>query len=228
MATLSSPTLTECLSTVRSFLNQTDSSNSFWTDAELTSYLNEAIRIYFTEVVTHREGEFTTTTDLDITANTQTVALPTDFFRLRCLWKKVTDGFAIMPYNNRADANYSTQGGTSSDLYTTPYYLRGNSIVLREIPNFSETAGLKLEYVQFPETMVTGGDYLTAQVSPVFKQLIEMYAVYKAKVKESTNSGMAVQVAAEQNLAAIYKQFKDCLQPRSLYPTYVQPFNPEV
>lgn len=227
MATLSSPTLQQLLTNVRSLLNQPDRNNSFWSDDELTTYLNDAVATYYVEVVHNTEGQFTTVADLDITANQETVALPTDFFEARTVWKKVSNGYVALPYRNRVDEGYSTQSGTSGDNFFPSYYFRKQNLVLRPTPNFSETAGLKIEYVQFPDTMVFGGDSLTNQVAPIFKQLIEMYAVYKAKLKESLVNGTQLHKSAEENMAAIYKSFKDQIALRSHSQTYVKPFNPE-
>src|SRR5687768_2519285 len=100
MATLSSPTLQNLITSIRSFLNQRNPNNSFWTDEELTAYLNEGVRMYFVEVVQNDEGYFTTQSDLNITADAETVALPSDCFQVKALYKKVTDGYEILPYRN--------------------------------------------------------------------------------------------------------------------------------
>lgn len=227
MATLSSPTIEDLIVNVRNMLNQPDPANSFWSDDELTAYLNEAVRRYFVEVVQHFEGQFTTTTDLNITTDTETISLPSDFFEMKALYKKVTNGYEMLHYRNQLTGGYSTQGGTAANAYFPSYYLRGNNLVLRPVPNFSETSGLKLEYVQFPETLVTGGDTLTAQISPVFRDLIEAYAVWKAKVKESLVNGSNTAALALQNLNDLFLAFKESIGQRSASPTAIRPFNPE-
>lgn len=227
MATLSAPTLQQLLSSVRTMLNQPKESNSFWKDAELTEYLNEGVRLYFLECVLVNEGYFTTQTDLNITTNTETVALPSDCFQVKNLYKKVTNGYALLPYINNVTDGYSTLGGSSGDSYLPGYYFRGNSIVLHPVPNFSETSGLRIEYIQFPDQMVWGGDSMTTQVSPIFKQLIQMYAVYKAKLRESLVNGVNTYGIAKENLAELYGTFKDTISRRSRNPVYTVPFNPE-
>jgi len=208
-------------------LSSNDPQNSFWTDSELSSYLNEGVRLYFLECVQVNEGYFTTTADLDITANTETIALPSDCFQIKNVWKSVTNGYIILPYRNTLTEGYSTQGGTSSEAYLPFYYFQGNNLVLRPTPNFSQTAGIRIEYIQFPDQMIYGGDQLNAQISPVFKQLLVMYAVYKAKLRESMVNGVVMHKIPEENLNTIYTQFKDTLQRRSKNPTYIVPFNPE-
>ena len=208
-------------------LKQPDRTNSFWTDEELSKYINDGIKVYFAEAVQNDEGLFTTTTDLNIVANTETVALPADFFEIRTLWRKNGNSYIPLMYRNSPNEAYNTEGGQGAS-YLPDYYLRQNNVVLRNTPNFSETAGLKLEYIQFPETMLYGGDSMTSQVSPIFSQLIEAYAVYKAKLIEGLVNNTNLHSSAEMHMNALYKQFKDTIVNRSKQPTYVKPFNPDV
>ena len=227
MATLSAPTIEDLITNVRNMLNQPSATNSFWTDEELAVYLNEAVRRYFAEVIQHSEGQFTALDDLDIVASANTIALPSDFFKLKQVWRKVTGGYSPLHYRNNLTEGQSTTTESSGENYRPDYYLRGNSLVLSQMPGFSETDGIRVEYVQFPQTMVTGGDSLTTQVSPLFKDLIESYAVWKAKVKESLVHGTNTTALALQNLNDLYTAFKDVIPGRSDSPSAVKPFNPE-
>lgn len=227
MGTLASPTLQSLITDVRSDLNQPNPLNSFWTDAEITSYLNEGVRIFFQEVVQENEGHFVTQADLDIVTDTETIALPSDFFSMRSVYKKVSNGYEMLPYRNNVTESYTTQGGTSANSYLPYYYFQGNSLVLRPTPNFSETGGLRIEYIQFPATLIDGGDSLTAQISPVFKQVVQAYAVYRAKQKESNVTGVNVAQIPAEHLSGVMKMFRDSVQTRSKNLTYVIPFNPE-
>jgi len=227
MATLSAPTLQQLLSSVRTMLNQPKESNSFWKDIELTEYLNEAVSTYFTECVQVNEGYFTTQSDLNVVANTETVALPSDCFQIKNLYKKITNGYVLLPYRNNLTEGYSTQGGPSNETYFPSYYFRANNLVLHPVPTGSETAGLRIEYLSFPDQMVWGGDSLTSQVSPIFKQLLIMYAVYKAKLRESLVNGVNTYVVAQQHLGELYKIFKDSIAKRSKNPVYSIPFSPD-
>lgn len=227
MATLSSPTLSNLVTSVRTVLKQQDPTNSFWKDDEIRMYLNEGIRQYFVEVVHTNEGLFTTRTDLNIVSGADLVALPTDCFEVKVLYKKVTNGYVALDYVNNLNQDYSSTTSSSSNTFFPSYYFQGNNIMLRPVPNFSETSGLRLEYIQFPETLVNGGDSLTSQISPIFKQVVEMYAVYKCKLSESLVNGVSVHEVAASNLAELYKSFKDAIALRSKNPTYVQPFNPD-
>ena len=227
MGALVSPSLQNLIVSVRTMLKQPDPTNSFWKDEELKMYINEAIRICYAEMSHLVEGHFTTSTNLNIVANVETVDLPTDFFEVKNVYKKVNNDYIAMPYLNNLNMDFSGLGVGSSTSYAPSYYFQGNTLVLRPIPNFSETAGLRLEYIQFPATLVNGGDTLTANISPIFKQVIEMYAVFKAKLVESMVSGVAMHQIPEAHFNTLFRSFKDAVERRSHGQTYIQAFNPE-
>lgn len=227
MATLSSPTIEDLILNVRNMLNQPSATNSFWTDEELSVYLNEGVRRYFAEVVLHMEGQFTALDDLDIVSGSNTIALPSDCFNVKQVWRKVPDGYEPLHYRNNIQEGMSSAQSAGGANYRPDYYFRGNYLVLSQTPGFSETDGIRVEYVQFPTTMVTGGDSLTAQVSPVFKDLIEAYAIYKAKLKESLVTGVNTTALALQNLNDLFTAFKEAIPNRSSSPSAIKPFNPE-
>jgi hypothetical protein len=229
MSLLSSPTLGKTIFNVRNLLGQPNPTNSSWTDVELKEYINEGVRTYFAEVVKNSEGYFQPTPVLlDITANVETVALPSDCFEVRGLYISRSNGWEILEYRNDITSGFLTNlGAGGTNTFSPSYYFQGNNLVLHPVPNFSQTQGLRLEYIQFPDQMLNGGDSMSNQVSPVFKQLIEMYAVYKAKVKQSMVNGVDLVSIPKQNLDQIYDLFKNTINKRSQYPEFVIPYNPE-
>lgn len=229
MSILTSPTLDDLIVDVRNMLNQQSANNSFWSDEEVTGYLNEGVRRYFQEVVLLYSGQFMVLADLNLVNGVETVAFPTGCFEIKALYKSIDSGqrYEILTYDNNVTNGYQTQASQDSSSYLPSYFFRGNNFVLRPAPQFSETAGLRVEFVQFPDMMVNGGDALTNQVAPVFKDLIVMYAVYKAKLKESLVNGVNVHLPAQENVGNLYASFKDAIQQRTAYPKYIAPFNPE-
>lgn len=224
---LSPATLGNYITAVRDLLNQPDAANSFWSDQELTRYLNEAIRLYFLEVTNNNEGFWTKTADLDVVSNTDTISLPTDCYQVKAVYKAVNQGYVVLPYRNAISDSYSTQGGQDTNTYFPSYYFRDNKLVLRPVPNFSETASLRVEYIYFPDVLTQSGDTASTNMMPIFRQVIEMYAVYKAKMKESLVNGVDTSALAKANFNEVAKQFKDVVQQRSKYPQFVKAFCPE-
>lgn len=232
MSLLTSPTLTKLLTNVRNMLGQPNPINSTWTDLELKEYINEAVRMYFSEVIANGEGYFTTSTDplsnLSIVSGQELVALPADFFQAKALYIQRSNGWELLEYRNNITTGFiSIGGGTGSNTYSPYYYFQGNNLVIHPTPNFSQTGVLRLDYVQFPDQMVNGGDSMTNQVSPVFKQVIEKYAIVQAKKKQSMVSGVDLTSLPKQDLEDAYVTFKNTINKRSLAPEYVIPFNPE-
>ena len=224
---LSSPTLGRMLSNVRDMLNQPNASNSTWTDAFLTEQINKGVQRYFAEVVQNVEGHFVTTTTLNIVSGSETIALPTGCFEVKGLWKVVSDGRVILNYRNNLNTGVITQGfGGSGETWFPDYSFRGNNLAFNPVPDFSETGGLFLEYIEFPERMLNAGDTLSQQIAPVFSDLIEMYAVYRAKMQESLVSGVDTSALAKAELASLYAQFTNSIRNRSKNPQFVQPFSP--
>jgi hypothetical protein len=223
---LVSPSLQVMLQSVRNMLGQPDPNNSFWTDLELIEYLNEAIRIHFAELSKIDEGHFVTTTTLDFVSGTPTVALPTDHFQTKGLYRVVSQGKQLLEYRNNLRNDIVQDAGCSGDGYLPAYSFQGNNFLLNPVPNFSAEDGLYLEYIQFPEQVLNGSDVLTAQISPVFRQVVERYATYLAKLKESMTNGSVIPASLTQNLADVLQQFRDVISIRSKNPTYTQPFNP--
>ncbi len=224
---LTSSTLGSYLSEVRDMLNQPNAANSFWSDQELIRYLNEGIRMYYLEVTNNDEGFWTTTADLDIVNNQEEVDLPSNCYEVKAVYKTLPQGYQVLPYRNAISDSYTTQGGTGTDTYFPSYYFRENKLVLRPVPNFDQTAGLKIEYMYFPDQFQNAGDVMSANVLPIFRQLIVMYAVVKAKTKESMVNGTDTTALAKSNLAEIYQLFKDTVQARSKYPQFTKAFSPE-
>lgn len=226
MATLTQPSLDRLILEVRTMLGQLSAKNSFWTDQELTMYLNDSIRVYYQEVEERAEGQFDKVANLDIVSGVETVDLPDDCYEVKALYKVYSDRNEILEYANNLTFGYRTQTSDSSDSYNPSYYFRVNSLVLRPLPNFSETDGLLLEYTAFPETLIWGGDTLTESVSPTFKEMIVLYAVYKAKVRESLTTGNNTYVAVKMMLDECYIKFKDSVGYRSKFPQHIIQWNP--
>lgn len=227
MAALTDSTVMALTINVRSMLNQPDETNSFWTNFELRQWMNEAIRIYFAEITSVNEGQFTQVVNLDIVSGQEEVTLPTDFFEIRTVYKKVNDGYIALNYDNSVTSNISTVSNTGSLSYLPSYRLRNEKLVLNSPPQFNEVAGLRVEYIQFPEELATGLDTMQRGFSPVFKHLIEMYTVYKAKLKESIVSGQDLTGLVKNHLDELTQQFKEVITDRSKYPQFVIPFSPE-
>ncbi len=226
MALLAAPSLQRLLREARIFLNQLDPTSSFWSDEELGNYANDAVAQYFQVVNNEAEGQFDTTANLDVVSGVETVALPSDFFEIRSLYAVQGNQNVMLPYRNNLTEGYGTTGTNNAQSYAPDYYFRGSSLVLRPIPQFSQAGFLLMEYTQFPQTMITGGDTLTSGISPTFKELVVKYMCYQAKLKESSVLGGDTYLPIEKHLGSLFSQFKQNVGGRSKYPQFIKPFEP--
>lgn len=223
---LSSPTLGRLITNVRSMLNQPNAANSTWSDSQLTLWINQGVQRYFGEVVQNVEGHWTKTTTLNVVSGVETIALPSDFFEVKGIWRVTPTGRIPLPYQNNLTDSVVTTSGESGESYLPSYSFIENSIKLNPVPSSSETGALFIEYIYFPETMINAGDTMSANVAPIFSELVEMYAVYKAKTQESLVNGSNMATLANENLAALHNQFVHLIKNRSKNPQFIKPWSP--
>ncbi len=173
------------------------------------------------------EGQFDKSTTLNIVSGSETIDLPSDCFTVKVLFKKQSNYFKPLAYRNNIIEPYdNTESITNSNGYEPMFYLRMNKIVLRPTPGFNETAGLTLEYTAFPDQMLFGADAMTSGISPIFKELVVMYAVFKAKLKDDLNNGTNTRTAVESHLAGLYANFKHQVEERAKSPQFISNYDP--
>ncbi len=226
MAAVIAPTLEKLIREARILLNQPRAENSRYTDAELAGYANDAVQQIFLTINEVGEGQFDKTTTLNTVANVETVALPVDCFAIKVLYKLQGNTLRRLEYKQNILNDYEQLGTNSGGTYEPYYYLRANNIVLRPIPGSSETAGLTIEYTSYPDVLVYGGDVMTSGISPLFKELIVMYIVSKAKLKDSLSGGGSGLEIANSHRDDLFRAFKHQLSERSKAPQYIVPFEP--
>lgn len=227
MATIVTPTLESLVRDTRILLNQPKAENSRYSDAELTKYGNQAVRQVFGIVNKMGEGQFDKVTSLDVVNAVETVALPIDCFAIKALYKVQGTVNRRLEYRSSMLLDYENSAVNSgSTTYEPYYYLRGNNIVLRPMPGFSEVGSLVLEYTAYPSILQFGGDNLDLGVSPLFEELITTYMVYKCKLKDDLSGGGNTRVPAQEHMADLYRNFKDQLSERSKSPQYITSWEP--
>ena len=227
MATLVTPNLERLIKDARILLGQPKAENSRYSDVELISYANDAIQQIFLTVNEAGEGQFDKIANLNIANAVETVALPTDCFAIKALYKVQGTINRRLEYRQNVIMDYdATSANSGSTTYEPYYYLRVNNLVLRPIPGFSETNGLIIEYTAYPSVLVYSGDSMDSGISPLFKELIVMYIVAKAKLKDDLAGGGNTRGPANEHLAGLYTNFKHQLMERSKAPSYITPFEP--
>jgi len=140
--------------------------NVRWTDTEINSYINEAYRFYYNELMAHNYDGITKTITMDLVSDDENVELPEDWAKTRIIYRVGSDFDIPLQYGRNYDS-YITKTGAGTSGYTPVYDYAGdedgnNSLVLYPRPSFSETGGLKMIYWPQMVELVNDAD------SPVF------------------------------------------------------------
>lgn len=148
-----------------------------------TEYYNELVRV-------GHQGLLATPADLSITASTETVALPDDFFMVYKLSKNKTSSREPLTYRDNINVGVYTSGVGSGDSYVPDYAIQGSNILLMPLPSETHTEGLHLEYFPVITAMTTDGTTTATGFSSQFHPLIPLKAAILIKgTKEGESVG---------------------------------------
>lgn len=141
---------------VRGEFNQA-SSAGFLSNDDIDRWANEGYYKYCLMLMKASQGYFETTSDLNIVAGTETIALPNNFtatekslMDLVRVEKVLSQSRIPLAYKRRYDQGNSTSAGGSGETYLPSYDFRGNNLVLEPTPSTSETAGIRIIYKALP------------------------------------------------------------------------------
>lgn len=202
-------TFTQLRAYLTNFLqaNASGAGAGIWTQTEMDQYLRDGELKMFLRVANKHENFFKTSTTLSEVANTSTINLPTNTYRLLKLERIV--GFNASSVNpiamNPIDRNVSSEtvarswdyllvnGGQAQ--YPMNFQMHGQKqIELFPTPSTSATDSLKLTYVYRPASMSSGSDtpfQISAGAASAgtdnleeFHDLIALYALEACLLKE--------------------------------------------
>lgn len=158
-----------------------DSNTIRFSQAEAYYYINEAYKYYHGRLVSCGYNSLlATTTTLDITADTNTIALPSDFLRARLLERVDSNGWYVM-YDYEKDSGYieDTDGATGD--YIPEYSFQGTNLVLIPTPTESVSDGIRLTYWPVATEMSDSTDTPESGFNSTWHGLIPLLAAINAK-----------------------------------------------
>lgn len=203
-----------------------ESGAAFWSDAELNEYINQEYAKIWQLLINYGYRSTLTTDDLSITANTRTVALPTDFLKARLLEHKVGNVYYPCKYYQRFDTSVgdSTVGGSAfGDYYSFAYSFLGDDIVLEPTPITSETDSLRLTY--FKSFTELSSDSDTPSFPSIYHKLLVLGCVISAKAKEEMVGGGGVDsVPFIKEYNDLFEAFKNNVSNQTSQRIFVEPF----
>jgi len=137
-------TLNEMIADVRFRLDEIGAGDEFWTDGEITNWLNEA-----SERVAMELEDIEHTYTQDSVALQPDYPLPTDYLRLQ---QAIYNGMFLKQISQMELRQYGAVGNPTTAQTGTPeyYYMRANNIWLFPAPDTSVTDGLVLWYYGKP------------------------------------------------------------------------------
>lgn len=168
-------TLTELDTETRYHLN--DDNSDRYTSAIVTKFINNAYRHYYNKLVqAGYKGLLSAPAELDLVATTQTVALPSDFYKCFKLSKVQTSYRTPLQYRSNLETSVYTGGVAVGDGYKPDYDFQGTDILLQPAPSASETGALYLEYWATMTELSSGTDTVTGGFSPEWQPMIPLRA----------------------------------------------------
>lgn len=135
-------TYSDIITDVRRKLNEPTASESFWTDADLLQYLQEAKDLREAELLGHHEGYNTKIFKADLVAGQRSYELPEEVTVVQRVWSTQVGEKVLLDEDRQHYGSYeldSVQG------VTTSFRLSDNHILLHPTPSDSTTDGLIIE-----------------------------------------------------------------------------------
>lgn len=167
---------------------QADMENSsFVSDAEWNQYINDANSEMFDIFVTQYEDYAISTTTINVVANTESYALPSDFYKLRGAFVKNGNTRIRLEKFNLDEIADWTNESVQEPYWGTAlrYRILGSNIYFSPMPQGAQT--VELFYV--PEVTKLSSDTDTLEYPTVngWEQFIILGAAIRARIKEESN-----------------------------------------
>lgn len=131
------------------------SDNGFMSQNDCDRWANEGYRKYNSMLRRFDEGFFEKQISLDLTANTATIALPSQFLGVTLLERKINDTeYVPMVYKKRDDPTGNSSSSGSS--YIPQYEFLGRNLLLNPVPTATETSALRMKMKYDPPQLNQG------------------------------------------------------------------------
>jgi hypothetical protein len=163
------------LAELRLILHEDTAADSFWTDAELLAYFNQAMDLRVMEMADAHEGWMTDPYTADLVAGQVNYTLPEGAGRVKRVLIVVTSGSTTREYPLRRNQRWSQAATTTntSGLDCLPTYrLMGEMLYLDPPYGKAVTGGLKIEVEAAPARLTAGSSTLAQRFPDVAESLL--------------------------------------------------------
>lgn len=213
------------LSTLRTYVRDLidEDTASFWSDADLNRYINTAYYHYWKMLIEADHPTAKQSTTLNITSDTATIALPSDYVETSLVERVFSDRTVPLKFSERKEGTNYTGAGVAETNYLPTYRFTGNNLVLEPTPQVSVTGGIKLTYFYLPTQLSADGD--TPTINAIHHEMIGVRAARLAKLKEeSVGQGGADVISFGLELADMEKGWEEFIERTTAQPEYVHPW----
>jgi len=202
-------------------LNET--SAKFWTDAELNSYINEGNRYYWSLLILAQDPLTIKETNLTITSGTESIALPSDFIKIRLI-ERAFDSYDIpLKYKERYDTANGTSTSSAGNTYLPSYRVMGSNLILEPTPQSTLTNGLVFTY--FYQTADLDDDTDSPEFNAHHHDILVDFCCVRAKEKEELIGGGGTGINSfKEELSRKEQIFKEMVETVTLQRRFVQPW----
>ena len=194
----------EVIDLARSILNEPldssrvfpDNTSSFWGDTTLLSFFNIIQQEVAAEINQTYEDFFVTQTFLSIVNGTAEYTLPDKFVKMRRVEDaRTTSSLEISPVTMNQRGSTLTLITGSGTINGNSYYLRGNQIVFTNTPTFTDSAAIRLQYVQRLVDLSAGS--LTSEIPQEHHRVLVWGIVKLCHYSQQANDAMINMASGE-------------------------------
>ncbi len=198
-----------------------DNSAQRWSDVEVNNYINQAYRNYYNRLVNvSYQSLLATPVLLNTVASTATVALPSDFYKAKILYKILSDRKQPCIYKRNYQGTIVTNL-MPSNYYVPTYEFQGLNLILDPIPADSATGALELHYWPIMTVLSSDSDSPVDGFSEQWQDLLPIYAAWQAKSLREEEDVANIQAM----LAFREKPFNDMIAEMSIGRVRTEVFN---
>lgn len=163
--------------------------SQFISDAELNTYINMGMLELYDMLVQANEDYFTTSTNLTISAGSNTAALPATFYKLRGLDFSLNGSYVNVPLFNFQDRNRASSRNIWSNLLGDGrrYRVFADNIMIQDIDNAA--GSYRAWYIPSLSYLVNTSDTLPASLSKFgWDEYIVLFAAERMLSKEESDT----------------------------------------
>lgn len=191
-------------------------------DESINNHLNEAYGQYQLELFENSEGDFLTSSPINIVTNQALYPLPSTWVKTKKLWKVEPDGkYEIEYFENRGGVVYFNSSLSRYNPFT--YRFSDRNILLEPAPLFTETAGLLHEYYSLQLALTADNQSPAAGFIEPWQTMLVLYATIAELEGKEAVGGVASIDSFRARLQAAENRFRSSMNRRTEASDYVAP-----